>query len=133
MSAVAIVVNKLLAASEVTAVVGTKVYPVLVPQGIALPAITINLISTVDQPHLNGPGLYYRSIVQVDVIGTTASFVLDAGEKVIAALNGIIKATVLSCEDVDVLLDSGSDFTEYDETATSFRRVIRFAVRWRSA
>lgn len=133
MSAVAIVINRLLAASPVTTAVAQKVYPVLPPQNTQLPLIVVHLIGTVDHPNLSGAGAYYRSTVQVDSIAGSGGAAIDLGEKVITALNGIIKATVSGCNDVDILLDGGSDFTEYDEQATSFRRVTRFMVHWRRA
>lgn len=133
MSAVAITINRLLAAPAVTAVVSNRIYPVAPPQGTQPPAIAVHLISTMDQPHLNGPGNYFRSVVQVDSLATTAGPAIDLGEKAIAALNGITKQAFGSFDDVDILLDSGSDISEYDETAAIFRRLTRFVVRWRKA
>lgn len=135
MSAVAIVINKLLSDSAVKAVVTSgadiKIYPVLVPQGKTPPAIAVHLISTVDHPHLDGPGSYFRSVVQIDSMASTASQAIELGEKVIAALNGTIKASIAGCADVDILIESGSDFTDYDDPVTVVRRLTRFSVWWR--
>lgn len=137
MSAVAIVINRLLAASSVTNIVGQRIFPITPPQGTQPPVIVVHLISTVDLGRtIHSAGDYFRSVVQLDCIfgadtPSNAAKTIELGEAVLAALNGIIKQEVAGCEDVDVLLDDGEDFTEYDELAKSFRRVIRVTVMWR--
>lgn len=142
MSAVDIVVHKLHHASAVTQVVAQRVYPILAPQGAAGPYITVHLIDNMDLGvHLGGSGKYWRSIVQVDCLYPgdmtgAASFVVDLGERVIAALDGAIKESLTaymgSYRDVDILLGNG-DSTEYDLDRNSFRRLVRFQVTWRDA
>lgn len=136
MSAPKIVINRLLAAAGVTAVVGARVFPILAPHNTQPPLIVAHLISTVDLGRtINAAGDYFRSVVQVDCIAAgmpaAAGHVIDLGEAVIAALNGIIKQTVAGCSDVDILLNDGEDFTEYDQELQTFRRVLRFTVMWR--
>lgn len=136
MSAPKIVINRLLAASGVTAIVGSRAFPILAPQNTQPPLIVVHLISTVDLGRtIDAAGDYFRSVVQVDCIAAgspaAAGQVIDLGEAVIAALNGVIKQTVVGCSDVDILLNDGEDFTEYDQELQTFRRVLRFTVIWR--
>lgn len=134
MSAVAIVINRLLAATGVTATVGNRIYPVAPPQGTQPPAIAVHLISTVDIGRTIGAaGDYFRSVVQIDSITTIASQAITLGEAAILALNGITKQIIAGGINVDILIDDGSDFTEWDDQSQTFRRVTRFTVIWRRA
>lgn len=137
MSAVQIVITKLLAASAVTAITSTRVYPILAPQTAITPQIVVHLIDNDDGAHLNGANKYYRSIVQVDSnvadsISGAAGKMLDLGETVIDVLNGVIKETVAGFKDVDIFLGD-SDFTEYLNDRNAHSRVTRFSVQWRAA
>lgn len=65
------VVRALLAADPtVSASVGTRIYPVTLPEGAALPAIVLDHISTVDQPTIdaNAPLALVESRISVQVI-----------------------------------------------------------------
>ena len=137
MSAAAIVINRLLAANGVTSIVNNRVYPVAPPQGTPPPAIVVHLVSTADVGRTIGAaGDYFRSVVQIDSLSAKEpsgdpSQAIVLGEAVILALNGITKQTVAGCDDVDILLNDGSDFTEFDDLSQTYRRVTRFTVFWR--
>jgi hypothetical protein len=67
----------LLADTAIAALVGTRVYPVIVPQGAPYPAITIRKISGIRYGHLRGPASLVRPRYQIDAIadgGTAAAY-----------------------------------------------------------
>lgn len=72
---------RLLATSAVTAIVGTRVWEIALPQEPTLPAIRVQLISDPVGYHLRGPDGASRSRVQVDayVSERAASAVDDPG------------------------------------------------------
>jgi hypothetical protein len=63
--------ERLLSLTPVTALVATRVYCVILPQGSNLPAIRIQRIGQIEPMHLRGPVGVYRSRVQVDSVGVS--------------------------------------------------------------
>lgn len=63
----------LLANATVSAAVGTRVYPVTLPEGTTLPAIVLDHVSTVEQPTIdaNAPLALVESRISVTVISDT--------------------------------------------------------------
>lgn len=70
MDAEKVVTALLNAAPGVTALVGVRIYPPPLPQAVALPAIAVKHISTVDQPTLDASAGYNltQSRIEVEVI-----------------------------------------------------------------
>lgn len=142
MSAIDIVVYKLVNAPDIAADVVGRVFPILAPQTAQTPHITVHLIDNMDiGVHLGGSGKYWKTIIQVDClyhadISGAASKVVALGKKVIEALDGAVKESITgfagSYRDVDILLGSG-DNTEYKMDRNSFVRRTRFEVTWREA
>lgn len=61
-------------AAAVAALVGTRVYQLVLPQGATLPALRVQLIGTTDFMHLRGgSGVLGRSRIQVDAYAAEAS------------------------------------------------------------
>lgn len=136
MSAVPIITQLLLAAPEVAALVGDKIFAIQAPQDALRPYVVVHLTDNDDTPLLRGAGRYYRSVIQLDLYSemspSGATEVILLGDAIIDALNGVVKASIAGCKDVDVLLGS-TDFTESALEANTHRRVIQFNVRWRRA
>ena len=83
------VVYDLLTGSEaVTALVGLKIYPGLIPQNTTMPAVSYELISSVDIPPINAQagGVILRSRVQVSVLARTYAEVKTIQEAIRRAL-----------------------------------------------
>lgn len=79
----------LLQDATVSGLVGTRVYPKILPQSPTLPAITYQRVSRVQvADHLTGPGSMGRPRVQVDVWASTDSAAEALGAAVKARLNG---------------------------------------------
>jgi hypothetical protein len=130
LSALTIVNTTLLDAPGVTSLVGTKVYPVVSPAQTAPPVIVVNRVSGDDDAMLSGAMRYYRNRMQVDCIAVTAKSAEQIGEAVLDALNGVVKATIAGCMDVDILFAS-TDQTDFADDRSIFRRLLQFNVRWR--
>lgn len=83
------VVYDLLTGSEAfTALVGLKIYPGLIPQNTTMPAVSYELISSVDIPPINAQagGVILRSRVQVSVLARTYAEVKTIQEAIRRAL-----------------------------------------------
>lgn len=83
------VVYDLLTGSEaVTALVSLKIYPGLIPQNTTMPAVSYELISSVDIPPINAQagGVILRSRVQVSVLARTYAEVKTIQEAIRCAL-----------------------------------------------
>lgn len=134
MNALTICLSRLLQEQAVTSKTNARIFAVLAPQKLAMtrPQVILNLISNLDTVTLGGAGEYFRSVVQVDCNADTVEAAIELGDAVIGCLNGVVKATVGSAGDVDILLGD-TDFTEFEELAKAYRRVIQFYVRWRVA
>lgn len=83
MRAEKVIRSLLLANATVSAAVGTRVYPVTLPEGTALPAIVLDHISTVEQPTIdaNSPLALVESRISCTVIAndyTTLKTLVDA-------------------------------------------------------
>ena len=83
------VIYDLLTGSEaVTALVGLKIYPGLIPQNTTIPAVSYELISSVDIPPINAQagGVILRSRVQVSALARTYAEVKTIQEAIRRAL-----------------------------------------------
>lgn len=135
MSAIKIVLAKLLASPEITDIVGDKIFPIQAPQLTSRPYIILHIIDLSDQPVLAGASHYFLGIVQVDYYAEMtpegAMQVLNLGDAGIAVLNGVVKERFAGCTDIDVLLGS-ADYTDGGFLeAQTHRRYTQFKVRYR--
>lgn len=78
----------LLADAAIAARVSDRVYWGQAPQGAALPAIVMNIISGADTPHLTGTDGFWRYRVQVDCYGLNRPTARLLSRDVVALLNG---------------------------------------------
>ena len=74
--------------AAVAALVGTKIYPGLIPQNTAMPAVTYELVSGVEILPINAQagGVILRSRVQVSVLARTYTEVKNIQEAIRGAL-----------------------------------------------
>lgn len=90
MTAEEAVVTQLLDTPEVRAVVGTRVYQLMLPQKPTLPAIRVQLVDEPEMYHLRGPDNMTRARVQVDcyfaAVGDAYDLATNLAEHVNTAL-----------------------------------------------
>lgn len=76
----------LIADADVTAIVGTRIFPLRIPQGQALPAIRYVVIASSSDHHLGGTSGSAETTIQFDCYSETYSEAIDLGNKVRTAL-----------------------------------------------
>ncbi len=79
----------LLAAPEIFKLAGTRIYPMLAPQGERCPLIVVTRISEDEEPVLKGPSGLVQSRVQVDAWGATPDDASALAEAVLSRLHGL--------------------------------------------
>lgn len=72
----------------VAALIGNRVYPVILPQKPVIPAVTYSEISSIGDMHMRGPSGLMQSRFQFSVWGSTTSSVSQVASAVKSALNG---------------------------------------------
>ena len=77
----------ILASAPVAAMVGTRVYPMMLPQGPTLPAIVYQRISTVPDMLVEGPG-FAPIRMQLSMWATTFDGARTLADAVVTALHG---------------------------------------------
>lgn len=89
MRAEKVIRSLLLANATVSAAVGTRVYPVTLPEGTTLPAIVLDHVSTVEQPTIdaNAPYALVESRISVTVIANDYVTLKSLSEACRVALN----------------------------------------------
>lgn len=129
MSALGIVIAKLKATAGVTTLVAVaKIYPVVLPQAVAAPAIVCNIVGGRDDQMLDGAARFYEHRVSVECLAATGSAVVAIGDAVMAALenaNGTFDGSVAS------IYFSDLDLTDFADDRSLARRILHFRVRWR--
>lgn len=140
MSALSIITAVLLQDEDFVAIAGTNVRSFGAEQALAAPFTVLNIVSGNDASMLSGAGRYFDTRVSVECTSLSGSLTNRMGEAAIAALGDIVKQNVWSsggspstliAVDVDIEM-AGSDITDTSDDRSTFRRVIDFAVRWRS-
>lgn len=95
----------------VSAIVGSAIYWNEYPQGIAAPAIVLNIISGADQPTLRGTDSVWTYRVQIDCYGTSRPQARTLSRAVLDLLNGyraggILGAFIISQRDMSAEVDA---------------------------
>lgn len=78
----------LLASAEMTALVGTRIYPIRAPQTAPKPYVTFNEISADHQEHMRGSSGCVSCRVQFDIIAETYAAVKAIGDRMRLTLQG---------------------------------------------
>ena len=90
---------KLVADSTVTNLVGSRIYPLTLPQGVTLPAIRYQRITGTSDPHLGGTTGLAVATIQFDCVGTTyakAEQVRDAVRESLEAYRGTVNGVKIT-------------------------------------
>jgi len=127
-SAEAIIKSLLAADATVTALVSTRIFPAVVPENTALPALAVTMIAGARYPRIAGAETTHlqRTRMEVECVGTSYAEAKALRSAVIKACEfkrGTI-ATVLV--HMIELIGEGPD--EYDNSAEWFSQVVDFAV-----
>jgi Protein of unknown function (DUF3168) len=83
-----ILVARLKASPQVTALVGSRIYPMVIPQGVVMPAIAYQRISTVRPGSLRGPSGIADPRLQVNCWADTYGTAKTVAEEVRQSLDG---------------------------------------------
>ncbi len=116
--------------SALASTTARAVYPLAIPQGVALPALTYQIISTTrDQTHSGASGLV-TSRVQIDVFANTYADVEAIGDLVAAWLkNGRPTIGPVSVQHSRL----SNEFDEYDSVTGEYRRIIDALITYQEA
>lgn len=128
MSAVPIIIQALLAAPTVTAVVSTRIRPISADQGGTPPDLVIYAASEADAYELAGAMEFPAARVTVECRARTFSAADTLGDKVIAALQNLNGTFDGKHAQVFGWSQVASD---HDDEFSIFRRVLDFHVRYR--
>lgn len=128
MSASKVVNALLLGAGPVTAVVGVRIYPVVLPQNQPLPAITFEVISATRLGAIDAyaPTHLTHSRVQVNLLAADYPAVLVLLEAVKAALQ--FQRGTFGGITVHSVLHAGEGPTQYDQQLGVFTQPIDFLI-----
>ena len=111
-------ITKLEAASAVTAICGTRIYPVKFPQSVTVPAIRINHIGAARVYTLSGAGGYVHDRFQIDSIAKLYKDVVALAKSVRQELEAF-KGTVDGVRIDGIFLEN--QFADWDDAAQLFR------------
>lgn len=109
-------------ASGVSTIVGSRVYPLVIPQGAALPAVTYTRISGPLEMSLSGGAGLESVRVQIDAWSTTYASAKSLAAAIRAAMLAATAFKVASVSDRDLFEDETSvfrvsaDFTVWHRT-----------------
>jgi hypothetical protein len=122
----ALVYGRLTGNSEVAALVGTRVYPLHLPQAPTYPAIAYSRISTVEAHTHDRAGGLSESRLQVDCLAANYAGARALAGAVRGALDGWVDRdnNIMAC-----LLEN--EFDLYDDLTETFRVIIDFMLKWR--
>lgn len=99
--------------SALTAVVGSRINPLRLPQGSSFPAITLHVISNVPHMSKSGPSKTDFARVQVDVFGTTYQSAYRVAELVRSAMEvptpGIFNGVTVQVIEYDGEIEMNED------------------------
>lgn len=101
-------VTRVTSGVAVAALIGTRMYPLVVPQDVALPAIAYQRISSKPIMAHGGPVGLTRARVQLTLVGRSYAEVKELADAVRARLNGL-RGTVGGVMIEAIILDNEAD------------------------
>lgn len=109
------------------AVIGTRLYPVVLPQSPTYPAATYQVIAESTPMAHDGPGDLRSDTIQVDCFAVTYAAARALARAVESDLNGYRGA--MGAERVDGIFWKNM-IDHYDDQAEVWRVVVEFLVNW---
>lgn len=117
----------LLAHTALTALVGTRITPLVRQQAAGLPAVVFTRISGERSYHMGGASNLTQSRMQIDCYGTSWPQAKSVARAVIGRLNGF-NGTATSSVIRSAMLDSERQFYEGEDPETVFRVSLDFNI-----
>lgn len=128
MNAEAAVYALLTGAGAVTSIVGTRVYPVVLPERQPTPAVVYELVAAVNQGRIDAQAATHlmRSRVQINLLSKDYAVLRTLREAVVSALR-FQRGTVAGCV-VHAITHEGDGPTSFDHELAVFHRYVDFHV-----
>lgn len=95
----------LIGANAVTTIVGDRIFPVLLPQGVAFPSITYQRVSGDREYNLSGYSTLENPRIQIDIWSTSYGISKDLGGKVKTAMDAATTFKSIMITDQDMYED----------------------------
>jgi|WetSurMetagenome_2_1015567.scaffolds.fasta_scaffold00567_25 hypothetical protein len=111
--------------TALTALVGTRIYSVMLPQGFTLPAVVFRMTADETERILSGHAGKARTTFEVSYCAVTDTAAETGGEIIRIALDGY-SGTVSSVKIQSVIMTTRSD--DYEPDLNIFRRVMEFKI-----
>lgn len=124
--------NELSTTAEVTAVVGTRIYPQIAPESVAYPFITYSVITDNPEHHMGGAAGLTHVTMQIDVWAETIAERVSISEVIRNDLDG--RTGTMGAEALDIrscFLINRANFIESDaegKSAPVFRSSMDFSI-----
>lgn len=115
--------------SAVTALCGGRIFWGIAPQGTALPALVLNLVSAADTPHLGGTDGLWRYRVQIDCFAVDRPAARALSRAVLELLNGYAAPGGAGLS--GVFIDGTREATEEAGSGRPSRISHDFIILWR--
>lgn len=111
----------LVAQAGITALIGTRVYPSLLPQNVTLPAMVMQMISDPHELLHDGPQGLPTARVQYDCWGRTSLEATNVAQALRAAVDGYVGAmgaVTVTCAAIENMIDA------YEPTTQRYRVIV---------
>lgn len=128
MSALAIVINLLVANGDVAGATGGRIYPLVAPQGKPLPFVTVSVVAEEDSQMLEGAGRFYDALVSVAGHAASAADADELAEAIKTAIEDVTNEVV--DEKTATVLKAGADVMDHSDDRSIYRRTVDYRVRW---
>ena len=121
-------------AAGVTSLLGSgdslRVYPAMIPQGVALPALRYNRISGPFERSLAGPTTFAEATYQLDVVDDVYADAMAAADAVRIAMDGYSGVPVSGERFWNIILDNmGAPFETPPDASEQWRWIISMDFR----
>lgn len=113
----------LIAHGGLSALVGSRIYALHLPQAPTYPNIVYSVVDHDPNTTVDAPGTLHRDRMQFDVRGAEFSDVLDVAAQLVSALNAAVRKT-----DGFVGIHLSTTDMPYEPMVETFRRVIDYAL-----
>jgi len=108
--------------AAVTAIVGTRIYPVVIPQTQSLPALVYSIASTFPTHTNDGPSTLDKFTFSIFCVAKKYNDVEDLAGKVRTALHGYKSSSVQS-------IRYQGEYDDYEVDTAAYIRVLNFTIR----
>lgn len=130
-----LVVEALLQDDPVADIVGSAIFPLVIPQGQALPALTVSRVAEEEDITINGSGGRFESRVTVACHATDYRTADELGEAVKSCLTALVHAELEAgappvAIGIVTAWKASGDISDYSPDLSVFRRSIDFYLRW---